>query len=306
MLDKPRKGYYTLANRDNEIISTFINEPEKIIKRIGDKTPKYEISAPIIYTVLENWKRTGYRQVYPSLDISNLCLETRSLEKLTIEEVTGIFPAFAINVPRNLNLTHPTWGHVTHFLIAHQFNLIFPAGVLLKTVDILTHYAGDLKVLLFYENGSLQLFTSDQRKEIVDLSGEGFYISDESQAFVYKKDLFPFLAWVFNIMLLMKCYPNYGKSVPGKIKIGKEVKKSEEYHIHLHKEIKIEQKVLDAFHKHYQETGRKLPTHWRKGYWRRQPNGPQFERKEGVKFGTFEDGREYHLILIPPVLVNKE
>jgi hypothetical protein len=308
MFMKPRAGYY----QPNPLITKTVNyvlelnqdyiESGKSAVNIG-RGSFVETFLPI-YRCVNNWRHHGFRHVWPSLDAGLICENTRVLENLSAAEFKGIFPAYCINVPKGLGLKLDPLGYMTHIVFDTSGRTMIPKGI---PLEFLTNHVletmGWYNIMMIFETGSPKLLQfPSNTKELTDAIGN-IYLTGSTRGLF--KDLLPHIGWAINLAILMHSYPSYVKRVSSRIKIKGEVRKTEELQVHLGREIQVERKVLDQIKRHNEHsvTGRRMPTHWRVGYWRRQPHGTEWKGEGRV--GRFDDGREYHLKLIGPVLVNK-
>jgi hypothetical protein len=104
---------------------------------------------------------------------------------------------------------------------------------------------------------------------------------------------------------MLQQYPHYREQTREKMKVAGTIRYYDEYKIKLGAELKPQNLPLQPIRAlNGEPTGVHMPRHWRKGHWRRQPHLKSESYKDKFVCGTFPDGREYHLILLPPVEVN--
>ncbi len=329
MFDKPKQGYYPLDRVMVKTIQNVVSINREYVETGIRKQDDFTSTYLPFFRLLNNWRWCNYRQVYPSHDVGVVCENTTILENLKGAEIKGILPAFGINVPRNLGINDPKFGHLSHVIVDVSNRVQIPKGFPLECVEKVPAFLmPELYAFLFvFEYGHSRLFSfPNDQERLTNDSGdlEVRQISEHHpKDHVVPEALKDALGWAINVCILMKSYPQYIIKEPNKIIVNKEPRISDAHYIRIGKEIKFEKPVAwQPYHKS-EPSGRHMAMHWRKGHWRRQPHIEyscvQTEhnldndricracgRKIFVTQGYLPDQKPYHMVLIPPLLINAE
>lgn len=296
----------------------------RVITRLTDE----ELAVRLTYIhTIQTWLKQNGPTFFPEQDILEACEHTDVLSSVQGSDIKTVYPVGYISLPKNRGF-HSTAQNddIRHI----WFKILEPNEPLSAVIGSSTHdklFAPGRRLFMqAYWSKSTDIHSFSLPLDEPDMSLEdaldksskqlthGFNTSRNNfldEVAIDAKKLGKWMgSLVANLMLIMQSYPKYLDKLPTEKSQRQGFKNaSPPLSIRIRRSTPrpVRQTVQGNERGPVCSTGRTLGNHWRRGHWRRQPHGDQYELENPeVQVIVLADGRHAHMKWIIPIYIGLE